>query len=160
MLNISWYISRNRDISIEIDSLENVVRDTLRYDQWEVWIERIRNTSPIRKFVLLPSTFSPFLLFRRRIVELRICQTFAVNVKFRATRGAPIFVKADTKYKPRTCIGFHAAAGRAQKLVVAWGYVHWRPNPSVSKWYFVLQIIIHFYFVLSSIQKYINSIQA
>jgi hypothetical protein len=63
--------------------------------------------------------FSPvirLLLFRRRPTGERcnlrwICQPFAVNVKFPATgRGAPIFVKADTKYKPRTRIGFRTAA--------------------------------------------------
>lgn len=120
MINISSDTFSKIAVSIETRSLETSLFDTISEN---LRLKGQRNTSPITvgnssSFLALFSVVPFVPPSRRRMVELRICQPFAVNVKFRATRGALIFVKADTKYKPRTCIGFHAAASEAQKLVL------------------------------------------
>lgn len=65
--------------------------------------------------VFFLASCAPFVPLHQRTVKLHICQPFAVNVKFRATKSAVISVKADTKYKPRTCIGFHAVLPTKRK---------------------------------------------
>lgn len=78
-------------ISVETDSLETsyaILCDTIS-ENFRLKGYAIRAPLARRKFVLVLFYIAPLLLFRpsrRRTVELRICQPFAVNVKFRATR--------------------------------------------------------------------------